>query len=419
MKSGMGRPASIYEYGDVYEITSRLGDQDLRIFTKLGIANWDNISPSSTLLAERVALSHEGRVLLMGCGHGATAICLARKLSRGELWLMDIHCITLELASQTLKANQVHNTRIYEGISLLPEGAGTFDVVVVDLPKGRKTAQRWLIEAFDLLSQGGALYLAGAKDWGIRTAIKDAEEIFGEGSVLAYKKGNRIVRFCKTQDRLPEKGWWRAPGTAPGTWHEFLAETPHGPITMRSLPGVFSYDRTDEGTALLLPFLHAAAQEHVLDLGCGYGIVGLVAALSGAAQVDLVDENLLAIASAQENLRLHQVSGANVYPSDVLSAVRDRSYSLIATNPPFHSGKAVDYRVAQAFIEQSWQALEKGGRFLLVANRFIRYDRLMEKLYPRVEVKTQTNLYQVLQGEKPTVRTQRKALRTTLPEKAR
>jgi 16S rRNA (guanine1207-N2)-methyltransferase len=401
MKSGMGISSAFQEYVGKYEFSTRLGGQEIRFFTKPGLPNWDSISPSSKLLAEQVALSNEKRVLLMGCGHGAAAVSLASKLTKGVLWIMDVHGIALELASQTLEANQARNTRLHDGISLLPGGAGTFDVVGMDLPKGRKSAQRWLIEAFNLLSQGGALYLAGAKDWGVQTAIKDAEEIFGEGNILAYKKGNRIVRFHKKQDRLPENGWWRVPGIAPGTWHEFQAETPHGHIAMRSLPGIFSYDRLDEGTANLLPYLHATPQDRVLDLGCGYGIVGLVAALSGAAHVDLVDENLLAVASAQENLSLHQISEVDVYPSDVLSAVEDRKYSLIATNPPFHSGKAVDYRAAQAFIEQSWQALENSGRFVLVSNRFIRYDRLMEKIYPRVEVKFQTNRYLVLQGEKP------------------
>jgi 16S rRNA (guanine1207-N2)-methyltransferase len=401
MKSSSIKSAPLLDYTGTYQFTARVCGQEILLFTKPGLANWNNISTSSLLLAEYVSFAVEDRILLMGCGHGATAIPLDRKLSRGELWLMDIHHIALELASQSLEANQAQNTKLHQGISLLPEGTGTFDVIALDLPKGRKLVRRWLLEAFHLLTRGGAMYLAGAKDWGIQTAIKDAEEIFGEGSLLAYKKGNRILRFLKTRDQIPEKGWWQAPGIAPGTWHEFQADTPYGLITLRSLPGIFSYDRLDKGTALLLPFLHVTPQERVLDLGCGYGILGIVAALSGAAWVDLVDENLLAIAATQENLHINQIPVVHVFPSDVLSAVEDRKYSLIATNPPFHSGKAVDYRVVQAFIDQSWQALEQGGRFLLVANRFLPYGRMMKKIYPHVEVTLQTNLYQVLKGEKP------------------
>ncbi len=383
-----------------YEFIAALDGQEIRYFTRPGLSNWDSVSPSMTLLSEHVDLSHEKRVLQMGIGHGAAAVSLARKLVTGKLWLMDIHWIALELAALTLEANQVRNACLLNQTSLLPEETGAFEVIAIDLPKGRKLAQRWIIEAYHLLSPGGVLYLAGAKDWGIRSISEDAEQIFGQGTLLAYKKGNRILRFRKSQDQLPEQGWWKVSGVAPGTWHEFQAETPQGVLPIRSLPGVFSFDRLDEGTALLFPFLQANTQERVLDLGCGYGILGLAAALSGATQVDLVDENLLAVAASKENLRLHLVSTAQVYPSDVLEAVKEQRYSLIVTNPPFHSGKSVDYHTTQAFIEQGWQALDRGGRFLLVANRFIRYDRMMEKIFPRVEEMARTNRYQVLQGEK-------------------
>ncbi len=383
-----------------YEFTVSLDGQEIRYFTRPGLPNWDSVSPSMTLLSEHVDLSHEKRVLQMGIGHGAAAVSLANKLATGKLWLMDNHWIALESAALTLDANQVRNASLHDGISLLPEETGTFEVVAIDLPKGRKLAQRWIIEAFHLLLPGGVLYLAGAKDWGIRTAIDDAEEIFGKSNLLAYKKGNRIASFRKTRDHLPGQGWWNAPGIAPGTWHEFQAETPQGMLPMRSLPGIFSFDRLDEGTGLLFPFLKVGDQDRMLDLGCGYGILGLAAILSGACQVDLVDENLLAVAATKENLRLHQVFQQQVHPSDVLSAVKERRYSLIATNPPFHSGKTVDYRTTQAFIEQSWQALDRGGRFLLVANRFIRYERPMEKIFRRVEILVQTSRFKVLQGEK-------------------
>ena len=138
----------------------------------------------------------------------------------------------------------------------------------------------------------------------------------------------------------------------------------------------------------------------MLDLGCGYGVIGLIAARSGAAQVDLVDSNLLAVAAAAKNLSLHCIANARAIPSDVLSAVMEEQYHLIVTNPPFHAGKPVDYQIANAFIQQSWQALEKRGRFLLVANRFIRYDRLMEQTFTEVRCIAQTGRYHVLLGSK-------------------
>ena len=69
---------------------------------------------------------------------------------------------------------------------------------------------------------------------------------------------------------------------------------------------------------------------------------------------------------------------------------------LVATNPPFHSGKEVDTRAAQAFLEQSAQALAPGGRLLLVANRFLHYERPMAALFGKVETLAQNGRYHLL-----------------------
>jgi 16S rRNA (guanine1207-N2)-methyltransferase len=84
--------------------------------------------------------------------------------------------------------------------------------------------------------------------------------------------------------------------------------------------------------------------------------------------------------------------------SDALSAVSDERYHLVVTNPPFHVGKPVDHEAAHAFIEHARYVLSPGGRLLLVANRFIRYDRFMRAQYGRVECLAETGRYHVLEG---------------------
>ncbi len=67
-----------------------------------------------------------------------------------------------------------------------------------------------------------------------------------------------------------------------------------------------------------------------------------------------------------------------------MSAIPDKKYELILSNPPFHTGRDVDYQVARAFIEQSYSALQTGGQLYLVANRFIRYEKIMDNVLPAV-----------------------------------
>jgi 16S rRNA (guanine1207-N2)-methyltransferase len=390
------KPGSYYQ-SDTF--TATLRGQTLRIVSKPGLSNWNRVTPATVLLAEMVEAAPDAQVLQLGCGHGALGAALARQVPGGHVTLMDIDFIALTMAEQTLRANGVANAQVQPAISVLPDGAGAFDTVAMELPKGRKLARRWLVEAQAALRPGGALYLAGANEQGIRPAIQDAAALFGEAAVLRYKKGNRVARAAKAAPVASQPEWAGEAGIAPGTWREFEVGVRGRTFRLRSLPGVFAFDDdVDEGTRLLLDQLDVAPGGSVLDVGCGYGIIGLLAARLGAGHVDMVDVNLLAIAAARENIAGNAVSNAEAFLSDAFSAVRNKRYDLIASNPPFHTGKSVDYAVAHAFIEHARSALKPGGRLLLVANKFIRYDHLMRTTFNTVECLIETNKYHVLQG---------------------
>lgn len=373
-----------------------LGGQEVRFISKPGLPDWNQINPAAMLLADKIKLPSTARTLLLGCGHGALGVSLARKIYDSELWLIDINYIALRMANLTLQANLVANAYIFSETDLSSSHKEAFDVVVMRIPKGRKLARRWLVKAHYTLRAGGYLYLAGANQHGIQSVIKDAAALFGNSTNLGYKKGNRIAQLEKIPSKSNDPAWSCEPGIAPNTWYKFPLELPGRSLFLHSLPGIFSYHKLDEGTRLLLANLEVPDQAMVLDLGCGYGIIGLMAAMSGANQVDLVDVNLLAVAAAHKNLEYHQINNARIFPSDGTSAVADQRYHLIATNPPFHTGKDVNYIVANAFIAQARQVLIPGGRFLLVSNKFIRYDKLMEKTFDTVERIAETNKYHLL-----------------------
>jgi 16S rRNA (guanine1207-N2)-methyltransferase len=340
--------------------------------------------------------------MLLGCRQGVLAVELARRAWPGEVWLADTSIVALQLSEKTLLANSITNVHLQAQLSASPVASETLDTVILEIPKGRRLIRRWLVEGFNALRFGGCLYLAGANEQGIRSAIQDAEALFGRASVLGYKKGNRIARFIKEPASPPPPSWVTESGISPGTWLEIDVEVSGRWMHVRSLPGVFSSNRLDDGTRLLLSRFEVPTGAHVLDLGCGYGLIGLLAAQQGATHVDMVDSNLLAIAAAQANLELYAIQNAQAFPSDVLEAVLDRHYTLVVTNPPFHVGHSVDYQVTQAFIHQAWQVIEPGGQLLLVANKFIRYDLLMATFFTHVERLAETNRYQLLSAWKAT-----------------
>jgi 16S rRNA (guanine1207-N2)-methyltransferase len=380
------------DYDKVLTVKANLVGEEILVASKTGLPDWQPITPATHLLASHVDLPSLARVVLIGTGPGAVAAVLGRRFPESVQWLLDLSWTALRMAEITLQANGVENTQVSSGI-VLPEG--NMDVAVIELPKGRKLARRWLLQAYTALRVGGCLYLAGANDQGIQPVIKDADQLFKNSSILGYKKGCRIARMLKTAHLATYPDWVSEPGIAPDTWIDIDFDEPPGLSPLASLPGVFSYDRLDEGSSLLIDNLKVSPGINVLDLGCGYGLLGLFAAQAGAARVDLLDNNQLAIACTLQNISRQNLTQCNAFPSDAAKALRNRSYQLVVTNPPFHAGKEVDYAVTQAFIRQSYPILEPGGQIWMVANRFIRYEDLLERTFGNSNLIAETSKFQV------------------------
>jgi 16S rRNA (guanine1207-N2)-methyltransferase len=385
---------------DIQNYQVKLGNLQLEIFSLPGLPAWELSSPSARLIAEHALFSPPNQVLLFGCHQGALAAYLAQILPSGQLTITDHNFTALEATRLTLSANDVPQADIQTGIELPSEYDQKYNAVIIQIPKGRLLARRWLLQAYNALTMDGNLYLVGSNRAGIQSVIKDAQELIGLGRILAYKKGNRLAHFIKRSRAIPAPIWTSSPGVAAHTWIEFSITLADHTYIIRSLPGVFSFDHPDEGTCMLLDTVHIPPGVKVLDAGCGYGIIGLYAAVSGAGIVHLVDNNLLAVAACRETLSMNGIKNAEVYAGDLLSPVLKDKYDLILSNPPFHTGHAVDYQIAHALIENSYQALNLGGRMIIVANRFIRYDRLIQEVYGNITIVAESSKFHVLSGLK-------------------
>ncbi len=392
--------ASRLWYYETKEFVATLRRQKIHIISKPGFANWDEITPTIGLLADMVQTYPTSQILLLGCGHGALGVVLAQQVPQSKFFLVDTNFTAIKMAEKTLKLNSVTNAYIHSDISILPTYAESFDIVVMVLPKGREITRKWLVESYSALRFGGQMYLAGANREGIKSAILDMNSLFGNSTLLGYRKGERAAVAIKEQREPSNISWIREPGISPGTWHEFQAGLRGESLCLRTLPGIFSYDRIDEGTKLLLEKVDIFQGSNVLDVGCGYGIIGLLASRMGATHVDLVDIDLCSIVSARENIVLNDIRNAQAIPSDLLSEVSGRRYNIIVTNPPFHVGMSTDYEVARALIIHSYELLEPDGGLIVVANKFLRYDKLMDIVFGNVHCLAETNRYHLLLSRK-------------------
>jgi 16S rRNA (guanine1207-N2)-methyltransferase len=139
----------------------------------------------------------------------------------------------------------------------------------------------------------------------------------------------------------------------------------------------------------------------VLDVGCGYGVIGMQSAKLGAAAVEMTDVSFLALECAQRGVAANGLGAVcRVFASDLYSDIDEHArYDLILSNPPFHAGHSIDTTAAEALISGARARLAKAGVLRIVANRFLAYNKLMQKVFGKVDVLKQDGKYWVLEGK--------------------
>jgi 16S rRNA (guanine1207-N2)-methyltransferase len=164
--------------------------------------------------------------------------------------------------------------------------------------------------------------------------------------------------------------------------------------------GVFSKEGIDYGSQVLIECMDIPAGASVLDVGCGYGPIGLAAAgLAAKGKVTMVDINERAIELARENAARNQIHNVEIIQSDALQAVRGRSFDRILTNPPIRAGKETVHRI----FEEASDCLAEGGQLWVVIQKkqgapsaFAK----LEQLFGHVREVTKDKGYRIFAAEK-------------------
>ncbi len=135
------------------------------------------------------------------------------------------------------------------------------------------------------------------------------------------------------------------------------------PLTFHTTWGLFSPKAIDEGTRLLLDHLELRPDERALDLGCGYGPIGLaIARATPAGHCTLIDKDFVAVEYARANAERNAIKNVEVLLSNGLNQVPPQDFSLAVTNLPAKTGKEHYY----LFFHDIRERLVPGGRFYVV-----------------------------------------------------
>ncbi|HIC41264.1 MAG TPA: methyltransferase domain-containing protein [Piscirickettsiaceae bacterium] len=142
-------------------------------------------------------------------------------------------------------------------------------------------------------------------------------------------------------------------------------------LTLKTRWGVFSPRAIDEGTLLLMKYLDITKDDKCLDLGCGYGPIGLSVAKSCFdGEVHMVDKDFVAVELSNNNAKLNNINNAHAYLSDAfLSVNKDNYFDQIISNVPAKVGR----EQLSIILYDAYDALKPGGRITFVTINGLRH----------------------------------------------
>lgn len=297
--------------------------------------------------------------------------------------------------AQTLGLDSVFNDVDFSGIcSTAPEA------IFIRISKEKPVTHHAINQAAATLNRTGQLHLAGYKNEGIKTYAQKAATLFAQSSKLQKHKDSHICSLSlpKTPEdsaKLDTQNYTqlRTIGTFAGN-------------TLISKPGVFGFEKIDDGSTLLLEEAEAflvqqkriTSQTSLLDLGCGYGLLALTACTWGISSVTATDNNAAALSAITHGAQANPAitpGGIHILPTDAGAGIKDK-FNIILCNPPFHQGFDISGDLTDKFLRNANNLLAKGGTALFVVNSFIAIEKKAASIFKHQKTLCNNKRFKVL-----------------------
>jgi len=320
-------------------------------------------------LAEDLKPSADTQILIFNDTFGALAVALNsfRPQAVSDSYLSQ-QATRLNLAENGLPE---HSVKLINSLEALE---GVFDLILIKAPKTLALLEDELIRLHPHLTPSTQVILAGMIKTLPSSIWKTLERLVGPTTTaLARKKARLIFAAPDAQLVIP---------ASPYPVGYRLEETDY---LISNHANVFSRDSLDIGTRFFLQHLPVRLGAcDIIDLGCGNGLLGLMAAKRNPlATVHFVDESFMAVVSARENFyrAFGQERNATYHVTDGLMDFDPDSADLIVCNPPFHQHNTVGDQIAINMFKQSRKVLRKGGELWVIGNRHLDYHVNLDRLF--------------------------------------
>lgn len=300
------------------------------------------------------------------------------------LLLADEHCLSEPTFKLPVVTNRVDVAQRFAagGHQVV---TGDFDLsgfapecVYYRVSKEKPLVHYLLNEALARLPLGGRLVLTGEKGDGLKTYADKARQVVGSPKQQSKGAGGALladIEKCREPDQRLDDSNYTA----------LINIAPHDHPELYSKPGVYGWKKIDRGSALLiegLDSLAGLAPQSVLDLGCGYGYLTVMAHVRfPEACFTATDNNATALLACEKNVTTHTIQG-KVVGADCADTLTDK-VDLLLCNPPFHKGFDIHGDLTRCFLGAAARLLNPQGRALFVVNQFIALEQKAEGLFSR------------------------------------
>lgn len=266
------------------------------------------------------------------------------------------------------------------GYQALTTEEGPYAAAMVCLPRAKDEARDLIARAMAAAPQG-VVIIDGSKTDGVESVLKDMRKRTDIHGPLSKAHG---------------KIFWCAASEAFADWRTLPSKNADGYLTA---PGVFSAAKVDRASKLLAEALPQELGRRVADLGAGWGYLSAhILERPSVESLHLVEAEFTALECAKVNVtdpraRFHWADATRWHHPETLDAV--------VMNPPFHTSRAADPSIGQAFLRAARAMLSPSGKVWLVANRHLPYETTLSEGFGEVSEIAGDSGFKVLEAARP------------------
>ncbi len=298
-------------------------------------------------------------ILLINDTFGVLAVALN---GRNVDWWND-SAMSLEALSLNTHTNQMPLPSILENLDLQKK----YDAILIHIPKSLRLFQWQLNQISKKLNADTKVYALGMVKHISAGHITAMQHYFNQALPGRAEKKARVIELTEPKSNQLEPMINQYP-------------VPELDRNLINYPGCYAEKTVDPGARVFIKhFSLLPKASRALDLGCGNGILSVaLKKYQPEVSIDLVDDSLQAILSAQENL--NEFSGCQFIHSNSLNEIDNtNTYDLIICNPPFHQSTTLTENIAHEMIADSAKHLTDDGQLWLVSNRHLDYRQTLRQ----------------------------------------